>query len=263
MSIKCLIVWKRAQNINLSSMKTPFVIPGLFLLAGFIPCLGQAAPAPAPTAPTTAPAPPQRVLFQAPDDDSGGVLPNRVGGGSRGAAGDTPTLEVLVPDHVALTTEARPLLYWYQNAPSKVKFEISVTEPKNPKPLMLVQTSGAVAAGVHCFRVATDLKPTVLYRWSVAAVLDPANRSQDVVANGVIKRIEPPAKLSAQLSQAREQDKPALYAASGIWYDALESLSTQIQHAPADDALKAERADLLKQINLADVKFDAAPMKSR
>ncbi|HEX4140865.1 MAG TPA: DUF928 domain-containing protein [Candidatus Methylacidiphilales bacterium] len=201
------------------------------------------------------------MLFQAPDDDSGGILPNRVGGGSRGGPEGAPLVEVLVPDHVALTTQARPLLYWYQSKPSKVAFEISVTEPKNPKPLMLVQTSGTISAGVHSFRVAADLKPSVVYRWSVAAVIDPLNRSQDVVAYGIVKRVEPSARLVAQLAQARDQDKPAIYAANGIWYDAVESLSTQIQHSPNDEALKQERAGLLKQVALADVKFDSPTLK--
>jgi hypothetical protein len=114
---------------------------------------------------------------------------------------------------------------------------------------------------VHSFRVAADLKPSVVYRWSVAAVIDPLNRSQDVVAYGIVKRVEPSARLVAQLAQARDQDKPAIYAANGIWYDAVESLSTQIQHSPNDEALKQERAGLLKQVALADVKFDSPTLK--
>ncbi len=98
---------------------------------------------------------------------------------------------------------------------------------------------------------------------SVAAVIDPQNRSQDVVANGVIKRTEPSSKLAAQLAQARELDKPSIYASNGIWYDAVESLSTQIQKSPDDEALKQERAGLLKQVALADVKFDSPALKSR
>ncbi len=240
-------------------MKTLLAIVSLLLVLGPGPCSAQATPsaAPAPGPAAAAATPPKHVLFQSPDDDdSGGVLPNRIGGGSRGGPGDAPTVEVLVPDHVALTTEARPLLFWYQSKPSTAAFEVSVTEPKKPKPLMLLHTTAATAAGVHSFRLTADLKPRVRYRWSVAAVLDPQNRSQDVVAYGVIKRIEPSADLQAKLAQAPEQDKPALYAQSGIWYDALESLSTQIKNSPNNDALKQERNDLLKQVGLQDAKFE-------
>jgi hypothetical protein len=232
-------------------MKTLLVLPSLLLLANFGLHAQTTNAAPA------APSAPKHILFQAPDDDGGGVLPNRVGGGSRGTTGDVPTVEVLVPEHVALTTEARPLLYWYQSKPSTVAFEVSVTEPKNPKPLMLLQTSKATSAGVHSFRVTKDLKPSVTYRWSVALVVDPQNRSSDIVANGVIKRIAPAPDLAAKLGQAADPDKPALYAQSGIWYDALESLSIQIKKSPNDDSLKQERADLLKQVGLENVAFDA------
>jgi len=242
-------------------MKTLLVRFSLLLISGAAMCVAQTPTVPNATAPAPPTAAPQHVIFQAPDDDSGSILPNRVGGGSRGGSEGAPLVEVLVPDHVALTTEPKPLLYWYQSKPSKVAFEISVTEPKNPKPLMLVQTSGLVPAGVHSFRVSSELKPSVVYRWSVAAVLDPQNRSQDVVAYGVIKRIPSSPKLAAELAQAREQDKPAIYASNGIWYDAIESLSTQIQHSPSDEALKQERAGLLKQVALADVKFDSPSLK--
>jgi len=233
-------------------MKTLLALVSLILLFGLGPCSGQ-------TTTNAAPAAPKHVLFQAPDDDSGGILPNRIGGGSRGGSADAPTVEVLVPEHVALTTEARPLLYWYQSKPSTAAFEVSVTEPKHPKPLMLLRTSVPMTAGVHSFRVTADLKPSVRYRWSVAAVLDPQNRSLDVVAFGVIKRVDPSPELKAKLAQAAEQDKPALYAQNGIWYDALESLSTQIKNSPNNEALKEERADLLKQVGLGDAKFDASP----
>ncbi len=169
---------------------------------------------------------------------------------------------MLVPNHVALTTEARPLLYWYQSKASTLTLEVSVSEPKNPNPLMDSQITVSTTAGVHSFRVTKDLKPSVLYRWSVAAVVDPENRSQDLVASGVIKRIDPSLDLAAKLAQAAEQDKPALYAQSGIWYDALESLSTQIKKSPNDDALKRERANLLRQVGLEGARFDTTSANS-
>lgn len=246
-------------------MKPLLLLSNLLLLSefGLRAQMTNAVPSPvAPIPPATSSASasvPKHILFQPPDDDGGGILPNRVGGGSRGGTDNAPMVEVLVPEHVAFTTEARPMLYWYQSKASNVTFEVSVTEPKNPKPLMLLQTSQPTSAGVHSFRVTAELKPSVRYRWSVAVVLDPQNRSQDVVAYGVIKRVEPSPDLAAKLAQAPDQDKPALYAQSGIWYDALESLSTQIKKSPGDDALKQERSSLLDQVGLGNARFDATP----
>src|SRR5438270_634983 len=52
----------------------------------------------------------------------------RVDGGTRGDKDDLPTLSVLAPDHVALTTQEKPTLYWYQSKPAKVRFELTLLE---------------------------------------------------------------------------------------------------------------------------------------
>ena len=59
----------------------------------------------------------------------------------------------------------------------------------------------------------------------------------------------PTPELSAELEKAGA-DKSATYAAKGVWYDALSSLSDQIDAAPKDAALRATRADLLQQAGL-------------
>jgi hypothetical protein len=218
-----------------------------------------AATAPAPA--TMTPPAHKLLIFHAPSDVSEGVLPIRVGGGSRGGAATDLSVEVLVPDQVALTTQAQPSLYWYQSKSANTHCEVTVTEPKNPKPLLVLKSGQPTPAGIHALRLAKfniKLKPDVVYRWSVAVVVDPANRSQDIIANGVIKRVAPPADLTAKLSQATEQDKPAIFAESGIWYDALQSISDQIDHAPQDASLHQERADLLKQVGVDGAKMEAS-----
>ena len=214
---------------------------------------------------SSASATPKPMIFHPPGGVSGGILPVRVGGGSRGGAADDLSVEVLVPDSVALTTQAQPSLYWYQSKAAKTQCEVTVTEPKNPKPLLLLKSSTPTPAGIHAIRLAKfqiELKPDVVYRWSVAVIEDPDNRSQDIVANGVIKRIAPSDELAARLGQASDQDKPALYAENGIWYDALQSISDQIDHAPQDAALRQERASLLKQVGMDGVKLESDLPKS-
>ena len=70
-------------------------------------------------------------------------------------------------------------------------------------PLALNSKSTApTPASIHAIRLTKfniKLKPNVLYRWSVAVVVDPENRSQDIIANGVIKRIDPSSALATQL----------------------------------------------------------------
>jgi len=200
------------------------------------------------------------MIFHPPGGVSGGILPIRVGGGSRGGSNDGLSVQVLVPDQVALTTQSQPSLYWYQNKSAKTQCEVTLTEPKNPKPLLMLKSGAATPAGIHAIRLSkfnVTLKPDVTYKWSVAVVVDPDNRSQDIVANGVIKRIDPTPDLSGKLGAASDADKASLYAENGIWYDALQSISDQIDKSPKDTALRHERADLLKQVGMDGAAMDS------
>jgi hypothetical protein len=114
----------------------------VLILASFLTHAGaQTNAAPAPAAPASTPTadatpPPAAfhpMIFHPPGGVSGGVLPIRVGGGSRGGADDGLSVQVLVPEQIALTTQAQPSLYWYQNKAAKTQCEVTLTEPKNPK----------------------------------------------------------------------------------------------------------------------------------
>lgn len=175
-------------------------------------------------------------------------------GGSRGKGEKLPSLYVLAPNHTALTTREQPSLFWYQTAAAKTHFELTLTEPKNPKPLLKVATDKA-DGGIHRVSLAkhkVTLKPGVSYKWTIAWVPDPANRSQDVIASGSIQRIEPDAKLTAALADAKGLEKAAVYAQHGIWYEALETVSNEIDAAPKNKDLHAQRAALLDQAGLKD-----------
>ncbi len=176
-------------------------------------------------------------------------------GASRGSGDKLPSLYVLAPNHTALTTREQPSLFWYQTGPAKTRFELTLTEPKKPKPLLKVASDKSEQPGIHRISLEKQgvmLKPGVAYKWTIAWVPDPANRSQDVIASGTIQRVEPDAALKAGLADAKGFDKVALYAQNGIWYDALESLSNEIDAAPKNKDLRAQRAALLDQAGLKE-----------
>ena len=185
------------------------------------------------------------------DDDMG----TNVSGEARGAGVPHVSLVAMVPNTLALTTHEQPSLFWFQSKPANATLEIALIEPGKAKPLMVVQ-SRTTKPGIHRIRLANHgvkLAPNVKYKWSVSLISDPSNRSLDVVVNGTFKRIEPSKKLTEQLAAAKPAGLPALYAQAGIWYDALEAISDEIDAHPGDGALRKERADLLKQIGLPDV----------
>jgi hypothetical protein len=227
----------------------------LLLTAALFVChsYGQAPEAPKP-AEGSAPPAKRTLLKYTPPKTAGSGARIDGDGGSRGPGKKLPSLYVLAPNHTALTTREQPSLFWYQTAAANTHFELTLTEPKNPKPLLKVATDKA-DGGIHRVSLAKNkvtLKPGVAYKWTIAWVPDAANRSQDVIASGSIERSEPEAKLTAELANAKGVEKAAVYAQNGIWYDALEALSNEIDASPKSKDLHAQRAALLEQAGLKD-----------
>lgn len=210
-------------------------------------------PAAAAPVPAATPAPKRSLLkYTAP---KGATTGGRIDGdgGSRGPDGKLPVLYVLTPNHLSLTTHEAPTLYWYQEHGSNTRFEFTLTEPKNPKPLLKLATEQSLKSGIHFIALAKQnvvLKPGVTYKWTIAWVPKSDNRSLNLVAGGSIQRVERDAKIATAVEGAPLVDQAGVFAQNGIWYDALESLSNAIEAAPEDKSLRNLRADLLEQAGL-------------
>jgi len=182
-----------------------------------------------------------------------GAPGGRIGGATRGVARDVFVLSVLAPDHTGLTAVEQPSLFWYISNPISLPLELTVMDPRTAQPLLETPLPAPRQGGIQRVRLADHgvrLEPGVAYRWFIAVVADPGRRSRDILSGGAIERGDLPDALKARLAAAKEQEKPALYAESGYWYDALGSISDLIDGAPGDASLQSERQDLLKQIGL-------------
>lgn len=192
-----------------------------------------------------------RLKFQSPLSDDK-PLGERVGGGARGVGGIDASVVALVPEQVAITTSEQPSLFWFQSKAATARLELTLIEPGNPKPLLVLGSPTALP-GIHRIRLASysvKLAPDIRYKWTVSLVPDPANRSLDVVATGMVERIQPTKELTQKLAAASAASRPAIYAQAGVWYDALGAISDEIDRNPKDKSLIAERLDLLKQVGL-------------
>jgi hypothetical protein len=184
----------------------------------------------------------------------------RVGGGTRGDDDATleplPHLEVLAPDHVAVTTEKQPTLYWFVSESTSHPVEFSIRKEGALEPLKEVRLLGLHRKGVHALSLkerGVSLELDADYRWFVSLVPDPGRRSNDVLASGMIRRRDPTPQLRQRLDQADEEERAFIYGESGIWYDALDLVSQRIDTAPKDRRLRALRASLLDQVGMSDV----------
>jgi hypothetical protein len=152
-----------------------------------------------------------------------------------------------------LTTQEQPSLFWFQSKPAEAKFELTLLQENKVRPLVQFTIERSAPAGIQRLKLSdhdVKLAPGVEYQWVVALITDAENRSSDLVASGVIKRVEVSSELKQQIANATPDSVAAVYAEAGIWHDALSALSDQIEARPGDAALRQARVDLLHQVGL-------------
>jgi hypothetical protein len=181
----------------------------------------------------------------------------RVGGGTR-SFGSALAVNVLAPSDTGYTLQEKPTIYWFASHPVDKPVELTITSTESlqdaAKPLLEITLQPPLAKGIHAFRLSDHgvaLKPGVEYQWFVAVVHNAAQRSNDVIAGGTIKRVTD-SPVQAQLKQASPAQLPAIYAEAGIWYDAIDQLSRQISANQSDRQLRERRAALLEQVGLRE-----------
>jgi len=165
--------------------------------------------------------------------------------------GETSILQVLAPDHTGLTLQSQPTLYWYASAPVAVKFAITVMGKQKTKPLLEVDIKKATSIQqLNLGKHGITLQPKRSYQWSVTPVMDKNNQSAAAIASGLIERIEPGEGLSSRIKKSHGTELVNVYAIEGIWYDALETISSMIDKSPEDPSLVAIRLSLLEQVGV-------------
>jgi len=179
---------------------------------------------------------------------------------------DDFALRLLVPKHAGRTLEAQPTLYWWVSQPlSDAEFTFILDKVPNTDdlefsdPLIETTLNMSVSAGIQALPFSKvlspeqanfDLEKDVEYQWTLLITCHPDFPSLDINATGTIRRIGPSTKLKNALETATDEELPYLYAKQGIWYDAMNTLSVQIQKQPK---LHTVRADLLEQVGLQKV----------
>ena len=186
-----------------------------------------------------------------------GAPAGRIGGGTRGVTErESFSLQVLVPDHAALTVSDQPNLYWYISKLTTYPIELTIIEKKAVKPLIEKTILGTDKAGIQVIRLADfgiHLRKNVQYKWFVTLLTDSEQRSKDILAGGIITFVDAPPSLKDKLASAGRDNASSVYAEEGIWYDALGAISGMIDASPGNRELRRMRASLLEQIGLTEV----------
>ena len=184
-----------------------------------------------------------------------GAPSGRVAGGTRGLGEDIPQLCALVPEHVGLTVNEQPRLYYFLSGPSALPLEFTVTERQAVYPLVEARIHPPQTAGIHAIDLADydkQLKSGVQYRWFIALVPDDEHRAKDILASGAIELVAASEGLKAKLKQTGDAEAAYIYAEAGFWYDALAAVSVEIAEDQGNRDLFRQRASLLEQVGLLE-----------
>jgi hypothetical protein len=178
-----------------------------------------------------------------------------VGGGSRGVGDTTPALYAIVPNHVAQSASKQPSLFWYLDGllPGKAVIEFTFIDDEAIAPLVEANLAKPDRPGLHRIDLSAygvNLSPGKEYEWSVSIIIDPDDRSQDIVATGWIECVAQSDSLATRLASEGGDRSVHVFADEGLWYDALTALGDQMQRDPNDPQLMDVRSSLLRQVGL-------------
>ncbi len=206
-----------------------------------------------------------------------GTPRGRIATAKRTLEKDLPTVAVLAPESTGLTMREQPELYWYLSALTTHPIEFTISRRRAISPLLQTRLASPHHPGIQRIQL-TDhgkhLEPNNTYTWSVALILDPQTPSKNLVATGSIEveseellqrelakvsgpdqrrlmeRVELLKQFRLEMARSSKALHPHLYARTGLWYDALSSISDLITSAPQNRDFRQQRAFLLEQVGM-------------
>src|SRR5262245_2231753 len=192
----------------------------------------QTAPSAARPSPKPQEPKPEIPVYKPPRPTRGSFPRNLTGAATRGRASpEAPLVLALAPDHLGQTVNAQPNLYWYLEKDSEIRVDFTLIDEESVNPLLEITMAGPLHGGVHAVRLADhgiSLEPGRWYEWSVAVVAGGRDPSEDRISRGFITRVDMPPGLPQQLEERGPDQAVNLLAESGLWYDAIATLSLAI-----------------------------------
>lgn len=188
------------------------------------------------------------------------------GGASRGGCLESQgTLTSLMPqNNLGLTATGYPTFFWYVPKSRAEALEFTLIDSKDSqviyrKTLPVPENSGIVSFTLTENELSVPLEVGKMYHWFFTMVC-PRNpneelpgKSGDVIVDGWVERTELNPVLLYQLENAAPSDRPALYAAAGIWHDSLTTLVALLRQKPDDENLKNQWKKLLNSAGLNSI----------
>jgi hypothetical protein len=204
---------------------------------------------------------------------------SRSGAASRGCNAGNQTVTALVPTYQqtlnqgkqavvpitqvwGLTNAEHPYFFFFvpYNASSISNIEFVLQEQTNNKSKTLYRTvlippESPGIISVYLPPSQASLQVGKMYHWflKVRVQCDQKQPLKLDYADGWVQRVNQNSTLTQQLKQAELQQKVTLYAANGVWYDALMSLADLRLSNPKNETLLTKWTALLHSVGLEEI----------
>jgi Domain of Unknown Function (DUF928) len=223
------------------------------------------------------PLPALRLNLSASANSFGGYIPptgrERIqrtdGSGSRGCpSGSFGSISLLIPqDHIGLTVSDRPIFSWYVSALPSTPMQFALVEPGVPKPILVKQLQ-VNKTGIVQLELPTnvsELSVGKMYRWTVSLVCNAKRPSENIYVRSWIARVPNRVEEVEILATSPTLRQRAIaYAQSGIWYDAIGTITKAYLANPQDRSSAEYLHLLLNQVGLSQVRIpEAQPFAER
>lgn len=191
--------------------------------------------------------------------NQGAPYGRRRGGASRGLCQKYQDLTALVPmvgESVGgLATAEHPTFWFFVPQPLTPDFpvEFVLQDEADNYVYKTTLTIAQTQAGVVSLSIPPTVAPLEIgksYYWTLSIYCDPAKVSASVSVQGMVQRVSLDSTLESQVEKAMPRERVALYAANGIWYEALTTLAELHRIQPNDSSLAAAWTELLQQVGL-------------
>jgi len=219
------------------------------------------------------------VRYTAPPPNLGAPTGRPQGGGTRGPCPETPVpLTALAPSIKqtsvrrtgrtrtsvymwGLTTVAYPSFWFYVPYTSEAAYPTDfVLQDENDRDVYRTSVSLPKQAGVISVSLPATAKALEVgksYHWYLRVFCPPQPEPPlPDVKEGEIRRVSLDPALKKQIEAAEPQQRVALYAAKGLWYDALSTSATLRAVKPEGETLKADWISLLRSVGLETIAME-------
>jgi len=155
-------------------------------------------------------------------------------------------LTALIPEsQLGLTTVSNPTLFFYVPQTSAPELEL-VVQNENQQEVYTQKYKPSNKAGIISIRLPVNsLAVNKQYKWKLSVICNPTDKSQNKVVAGLVERRLPDSQLVKKLQRATGQERAILYAAAGIWHDALTTVAQMRYLLPNNQTLASDWEELL------------------